>query len=107
MKGQHPVTYLFLQMDPECVDVNVHPAKREVRFRDPSGVREAVVEAVRRTLESGRGDWQQEFRAPVAPVSGFVDSGPRPPPASASIELGSSIPAPTDSLPSFRAMPEE
>lgn len=65
MKGQFPVTFLFLQLDPAAVDVNVHPAKREVRFRDPSAVREAIVEVIRRTLESGRSSWQQQFRAPV------------------------------------------
>jgi DNA mismatch repair protein MutL len=65
MKGQFPVTFLFVDIDPTAVDVNVHPAKREVRFRDPAGVREAVVDAVRRTLESGRRDWQQRFQAPV------------------------------------------
>ncbi len=68
MKGQFPVTFLFVDLDPAAVDVNVHPAKREVRFRDPAGVREAIVAAVRRTLESGRSDWQQQFRAPAVAV---------------------------------------
>lgn len=70
MKGQFPVTFLFLELDPAAVDVNVHPAKREVRFRDPTSVREAVVETIRRTLESGRRDWQQQFRAPAASSGG-------------------------------------
>ncbi len=61
MKGQHPVTFLFLDMDPAAVDVNVHPAKREVRFRDGGSVREALVEAVRNGLESGRRDWTRSF----------------------------------------------
>jgi DNA mismatch repair protein MutL len=66
MKGQHPVTFLFVNMDPAAVDVNVHPAKREVRFRDPRAVREAMIEAIRLTLESDRGAWSQTFRAAPA-----------------------------------------
>ncbi|MBA3763568.1 MAG: DNA mismatch repair endonuclease MutL, partial [Chthoniobacterales bacterium] len=64
MKGQFPVTFLFLTLDPAAVDVNVHPSKREVRFRDPAAVREAVVAAIRKTLEGKRADWQEQFRAP-------------------------------------------
>ncbi len=50
MKGQYPVTFLFLETDPTAVDVNVHPAKREVRFHDGFGVQEAIVKAVQHTL---------------------------------------------------------
>jgi DNA mismatch repair protein MutL len=65
MKGQFPVTFLFLEMDPEAVDVNVHPAKREVRFREPDAVRNAVAETVRKTLESDRRRWSQALGKPV------------------------------------------
>ena len=67
MKGQYPVTFLFLELDPAAVDVNVHPAKREVRFRDPNGVREAIVRCIQQTLETARAGWQEKFRAPVRP----------------------------------------
>jgi len=57
MKGQYPVTFLFLELDPAGVDVNVHPAKREVRFRDPTAVREAIVDSIQQTLERARVAW--------------------------------------------------
>ncbi|HSV63179.1 MAG TPA: DNA mismatch repair endonuclease MutL [Chthoniobacterales bacterium] len=107
MKGQFPVTFLFVDLDPGAVDVNVHPAKREVRFRDPNGVREAIVGAVRRTLESGRHQWQQQFRAPAVPVAGIADPGPVTAPAPVSIEPGSTIPATTEALPSLHVQPNE
>jgi len=66
MKGQYAVTFLFLELDPGAVDVNVHPAKREVRFRDPNSVREAIVRAIQERLARGRVDWQEKFRAPTA-----------------------------------------
>jgi DNA mismatch repair protein MutL len=51
MKSRFPVTFLFIDIDPELVDVNIHPAKREVRFRDEFAVRQCVIDATRAALE--------------------------------------------------------
>jgi DNA mismatch repair protein MutL len=50
MKGRFPVCCLFLEIDPAAVDVNVHPAKREVKFHREFEVRKYVAQAVREAL---------------------------------------------------------
>lgn len=49
-RDRFPVVALFIAVEPEDVDVNVHPAKAEVRFRDAGGVRSAVISAVGKAL---------------------------------------------------------
>jgi DNA mismatch repair protein MutL len=62
MRGRFPIAFLFIEVEPGAVDVNIHPTKREVRFRDEYAVRAAVTAAVRRALEPQAAD------APVQPV---------------------------------------
>jgi DNA mismatch repair protein MutL len=77
MKSRYPVTFLFIEIDPELVDVNIHPAKREVRFRDEYAVRQAVINAVHKVLEpagetiqpvSGTG-WPVQLRSEPEPAA--------------------------------------
>ncbi len=50
MKGRYPVACLFLELDPAQVDVNIHPAKREVKFHHERAIRAFVTQAIRDTL---------------------------------------------------------
>jgi len=76
-RDRHAVLALFLELPPEDVDVNVHPAKTEVCFRDSSGVRGFIVSGLRQALSTGdkrsaqspdpaaMGRWQVELETPA------------------------------------------
>jgi DNA mismatch repair protein MutL len=73
VRGRYPSAFLFIECPPALVDVNVHPAKKEVRFRHPNAVRDAVIAAVQKALALEAPE--AERRAPV-----FKFDTPRPAP---------------------------
>lgn len=56
-RGRYPLAFLFLEIDPNAVDVNVHPSKREVRFRNESAVRNLIISAVLETVGGNESDF--------------------------------------------------
>ena len=72
-RGRHPVFVMHLETGPEQVDINVHPAKAEVRFKDSGRVYALVLSAVRQALEPTQRPGRQEFSSqwispPALPV---------------------------------------
>jgi DNA mismatch repair protein MutL len=68
-KGQHPVLFLYLTMDPKLLDVNVHPSKAEVRFAFQQDVHQFVSRSIREALE-------KNMQAPVEDVRPIDDNIP-------------------------------
>ena len=83
-KGRYPACFLFIELPSDAVDVNVHPTKREVRFRDDAKVRSAVMEALLATLKAESENVIRQA-VPVTDARPPFDAIARSPPRTASI----------------------
>lgn len=67
MHGEYPIAAVWVEVDPDCVDVNIHPTKSQVKFQDPSLVFRAVAAALRGTLEQA--PWIKRSDVPTQNVT--------------------------------------
>ena len=77
-KGAYPTAVLFLELPPEAVDVNVHPTKAEVRFREPQRVFPWVSQALREAWAQAKGELPSVLSLPPKPEELELDAAPRP-----------------------------
>jgi DNA mismatch repair protein MutL len=103
-KGRYPLAFVFLEMDPAWVDVNVHPAKREVRFRDEAKVRNFLIESVLAVLRARADDGLPAETIPaIAPATPLTASVP--PTVSAPVSVSGPSPAYASTPPSAPVAP--
>ena len=75
---EYPQAVVFVELPPDQVDVNVHPAKSEVRFIDEHGVFSAALNAVVPVLDGVARPVREAWSAPVAPAAPVENTGPTP-----------------------------
>lgn len=106
-KGRYPMAFVFLGIDPASVDVNVHPAKREVRFRSEQQVRSFIIRSVLQRLRE-LGQSLSPLQQPLAGVSPLSATGLRGEPVDTLVPPqvpATTPPAPVAPAPVIRALP--